>query len=513
MEIQGFWVITTKDLRVLIHDKRKRRKKMTVDNATINTQLTLRSQAVCKHPFSMMDDVLGLIPADLNEIEGVLNEQFDLHLKEGELARYCRFQTERPKAKEEEKEEQTVFENTAPKPLAERPFEHGLSFVAGLSRVFHCNHYNSALQTAVLMSERVGDCLPRELLFNASVPLVKHMMENENFDRKMMVEEFARAGFGRLRRMMKGEWSTPSSHYGQSARMHTKKEPSCYFTAGYIAGMTGQRMKEVHCQQLGASVDWFKPIGDLTSASSNYFRFDVVKIKPPERFGFSGGDDYDTYVDEDGLKEVVSYLKLEGSNNDSDNGLIDAFGVVLTNHFADYYNRITYKTYFGMLEAGWPKEETRDLFVQAGHICAFYTFGGIMSSPEWYQLVQPVCQGDEDWVHGMVAMINTLGWGMWRVERIVPDHELVIRIYNSYEGVGYRRLYKSCDQLQISFLALGAVQGLAHLLWKIDIKQRPELNAEFYANVFNDEENCFSVKQTHSIAVGHQYDRIIAKRK
>jgi hypothetical protein len=101
---------------------------------------------------------------------------------------------------------------------------------------------------------------------------------------------------------------------------------------------------------------------------------------------------------------------------------------------------------------------------------------------------------------------------VWRVEWIDPGQELVIRIYNSYEGVGYKRLYPQSKEVQLSFLNMGAVQGLAHLLWKIDIKEGPILDHEFYASVFNDQKNSFHVTQTHAIAAGHEYDRIVARR-
>ena len=51
-----------------------------------------------------------------------------------------------------------------------------------------------------------------------------------------------------------------------------------------------------------------------------------------------------------------------------------------------------------------------------------------------------------------------------------------------------------------------------HLLWKIDIKERPTLDHDFYTDVFNNPKNQFEVKQTHAIAAGHEYDRIVARR-
>jgi len=107
-------------------------------------------------------------------------------------------------------------------------------------------------------------------------------------------------------------------------------------------------------------------------------------------------------------------------------------------------------------------------------------------------------------------VVNALGWGVWRVEKIEPGKTLTIRIYNSYEGVGFRRMFPVTRERQLSFLIIGGVAGLAHLLWKIDIKQRPTLSHEFYTTLFNNPEGSFKAEQTHAIAAGDPFDRVVA---
>jgi hypothetical protein len=388
--------------------------------------------------------------------------------------------------------------------------KHGQTLIGGLSRVYHCNHYNAYLQMAVMLSDGIAGCNPPKLLTEAVIPLVKTLRDN-GYSEKDLTEEFALCGFGKLRVMLNDVWVTPTSHYGQAAIMHGKKEPSCFFTAGYISGITDLAIKEDKCKQQGAPVDWFKPQGDLEPVE-NPLKFPPQYKDAPPRFSFDGCQDFSTDIDEDAIVEAVTGLPLYGKSGTDDSGLIDAFGVVLTNHFADYYNYISYETYYKMVKGGMPLNHTRDVFIQGGHICAFNTFGGIMSSPEWYQLVAPHCKNDADWIHGMVAVINALGWGTWRVERINPGNQLIVRIYNSYEGIGYRRIYPESNEVQLSFLNMGAALGLAHLLWKIDIKERPTLDHEFYSSVFNNPENHFGVKQTHAIAAGDDFDRIVVAR-
>jgi hypothetical protein len=362
-----------------------------------------------------------------------------------------------------------------------------------------------------MLSDGAGDCKPRRLLSDAVVPLVRRLRKAGYSDQDLL-EEFSFCGFGKLRRAAgANDWLTPTSHYGQAAIMQGHAENSCYFNTGYIAGITDMETKETMCKQTRAPVDWYKTGGALHPIK-DYLKARAVLRPAPPRFGFPEAQQFNTAVDEEAIIKAVSGLPLFGKSGVDDTGLIDAFGVVLTNHFADYYNYISYESYYGMLNAGMPLAQTQDVFIQGGHICAFNTFGGIMSSPEWDAVVRPMCANDEDWIHGMIAIANALGWGVWRVEKIVPGRELVIRVYNSYEGVGYRRMYPVADDTTLSFLVMGGVQGLAHLFWKIDIKERPTLDQDFYANVFNNPENSFSVKQTHAIAAGHEYDRVVAWR-
>ena len=389
---------------------------------------------------------------------------------------------------------------------------HGQTYIGNLNRVFHCNYYNAYLQTAVMLSEGAGNCQPRRLLSDAVVPLVRRLRKLGYTDNDLR-EEFSFCGYGKLRRAAgANEWLTPTSHYGQAAIMQGHAESSCYFNVGYIAGITDLETRETMCKQTRAPVDWYKTDGGPLHPVEDYLKRPPELRPAPPRFGFQDCQQFNTAVDENAIIQAVSGLPLFGKSGLQDTGLIDAFGVVLTNHYADYYNRISYESYYGMIEAGMPVAQTQDVFVQGGHICAFNTFGGIMSSPEWDAVVRPMCRTDEDWIHGMIAIANALGWGVWRVERIVPGRQLIIRVYNSYEGVGYKRMYPLSNDKTLSFLVMGGVQGLAHLFWKIDIKQRPQLNQEFYANVFNSPENSFSVKQTHAIAAGDEYDRVVVWR-
>ncbi|WP_353570361.1 hypothetical protein [Candidatus Albibeggiatoa sp. nov. BB20] len=384
----------------------------------------------------------------------------------------------------------------------------GQTLIGGLSRVFHCNHYNAHLQMVVQMTKGIPNHEPERLLVDAATPLIQHLQQG-GYSQDDLIQEFALCGFGVLQQYDDNTWYTPHSHYGETTYSHGKPAKSCFFNSGYIQALINQQVEEFECQMLGAEQDKYVTTGQPLQVS-HYLTLDQpLQTDVPARFDFDGCQHLNTRVDEAEILAAVQGLPLYGRMEEGETGLIDAFGVVLTNHFSDYYNRISYETYFAMRQAGLPEEDSKEMFIQSGHICAFNTFGGIMSSPEWHAVIEPMCDSREDWFHGMIAVINALGWGLFRVEKIDIEKELIIRVYNSYEGIGFRRIYPATDEKNISFLGMGGVLGLAHLLWKVDIREKPTLNHEFYVTQFNNPEKRYNVVQTHAIAANDEYDRFV----
>ncbi len=386
----------------------------------------------------------------------------------------------------------------------------GHNIIGGLSRVFHCNYYNSYLQMLVLLAQGRDNHNPERLLTDSITSLIC-LLKQRGYTRDDLLYEFSYCGFGILQQLDEKTWETPRSHYGEVLCLHGKPENSCYVTSGYLQGILDHRVTETACKLKGSDTDKFVVLDEPVNVDNYLTReFEIQTDNIPERFAFDGCQSFNTRIDEEQIIAALKTLPLYGDQGKS--GLIEAFGAVLTNHFADYYNRISYESYFTMCDAGIPEEDSKEMFLQAGHICAFNTFGRIMSSPEWSQLIAPLCDSKEDWAHGMIAVINTLGWGVYRVEKLDPANEIIVRVYNSYEGVGYRRMYPQTDDKNISFLAMGGTLGLVHLLWKVDIRDKPALTEEFYVNQFNNPSNSYSVEQTHAIAAGDEYDRFVVSK-
>lgn len=211
-------------------------------------------------------------------------------------------------------------------------------------------------------------------------------------------------------------------------------------------------------------------------------------------------------IDEQQIIRALSSLAIEGNEE----GLIPAFGLYLTKHLADYYNRISFATLRRLERNPELVEDGRYLLTEAGHVCAFNTFGGIMKSTEWEAIVRPMVQTTEDWLHGMVAIVNCFGWGRWSVVELQPLERLVVRVTDSYEAAGWLRDYPPSKHARC-FLACGGVAGLMNLLYVGGITEAPELTNAVYRRLFCDEDS-FVCRETQCVAKGDPICEFVAVR-
>ena len=212
-----------------------------------------------------------------------------------------------------------------------------------------------------------------------------------------------------------------------------------------------------------------------------------------------------TAVDRPAITRAVAAMPLPVNAE----GLIAVFGLYLTRLYADYYNRISFAFEREMTEAAGRQgvEVAAGLFIEAGHICAFNTLGGIMTSPEWDALVLPMLKTREDWVHGLVAWWNACGYGVAKVLHVSPT-QLTVRIYNDYESVGYRRMYGTADH-GVCYLVTGGFAGVMNLIYLGNIQEKPDLTPEFYDRLFK-RGRAFQGRMTACQAMGDPYTEIRA---
>jgi len=399
------------------------------------------------------------------------------------------------------------------------PAEHGKTLMGGEPLIFHCNYYNYFLQKTILLDDTLG---MEEVIRAGAAEVARGLladMAGESPDKVLQVATdcFAELGFGTIDlsalTAAGGAVDVPVSHYGSCLRQASGADfanPQCWFDAGFAVGACevafglkpgGLDADILACQSQGA------PAGKLQVRAGSLPVYDSVGqghhvdgIELPGPFA----DSADSRVDESAVLAALATLDFSGNEE----GLLPRFGVMLTNHLGNFYNRISFEFVRRMGETGL-LEAAEMLLVEAGYRCAFHTFGGIMSSPEWDAVVKPSCDEWKDWVHGMVACINALGWGVYRVAEL-SDDKLVIRIYDDYEACGHVGMYGQSER-PVSYLAAGASAGIMNLIRVGDIATKPQLDYDFYCKVF-ESDGRYEAEQTASIAQGDEYTEIVVER-
>ncbi len=404
-------------------------------------------------------------------------------------------------------------------PLQRR--DHGRTHRAQEPLVFHCNFYNYWLQKTLLLDpdlemERVLHDASAAAAYASLTQSAKDLGADSAEERVKIAEDtFADQGFGTVQLSPllseKRVIDVPVSHYGKCLSQAITTDfgqPQTFMDAGYIAAAAAFVWnhpveslcgKILQCQALGAE----KGVVELVDCAEGR------DWKPACGIGPGGKEappppNANTNVDEGAILQALSGLDLAGDEE----GLLPRFGVMLTNHFGNFYNRISFEFLHkmngtGLLEAG------EMLLQDAGYRCGFHTFGGIMESAEWDAVVKPQCKTQEDWVHGMVAVVNALGWGVWRVVEL-DDQHIVMRIYDDYESTGWLGMYGQSDR-PVSHLATAGVAGLMNTIYLGDIQSKPTLDLDYYAKVF-EIDGAFTAEETKSLSMGHAYTEIVAQR-
>jgi len=367
--------------------------------------------------------------------------------------------------------------------------------------IFHCHHYNTFLQQSIQDAEYIDSRrflvgAANEVAFGQLSKLFREEDITDVSERARMAETlFQWAGFGRVDLSgltdKGGVVETPHSHYSHAwkVKMGEADAPVDFFTTGWLSGALAAihdkpqgwySSEQTHCIAVGAEQNRY----ELSATGEP--DFDLYKTP-----GMGPLTDHkprpipESPVDYEGIFTALTGMEIVGDET----GSIPAFGVYLTRHYANYYNRISFE-FSRELERCFGEEGVsvaEPLLVEAGHVCAFNTFGGIMISPEWDALIKPQLKTQEDWVHGMVAAVNALGWGRWQVTSLSPD-EAVFAIHDDYEAVGYIANYGEAAY-PVSFLAKGAALGIMNLVYLGDVHEKPTFTPEFYQRLFKSNDS------------------------
>ncbi len=381
-------------------------------------------------------------------------------------------------------------------------YARNLAPLGGEPVIFHCHHYNVFLQAAIEDTASIID--PYPILTDSAEEVGHSFLTNLQKSGSLSAEEilyvgkehFRNAGYGKITTdpvsKEQGKIQVTNSHYavGWKAKfgMRSRKEKGvCFFAAGYLQALLAARFGE----PLG-SYEVIETECSAYDGNGNTCTFAYRKLPSPRGLTPSAGMGqtidklhsvykHPTGVDGQAIVQALTQMPIVGDAQ----GSIFAFGVYLTRMFANYYAKISFKTTRALIEKSGEegKKLAGDLFAEAGHVCAFNTLGGIMISAEWDAMIKPMLKTREDWAHGIIAVMNALGWGVYQVKEIVPNESFRMTVDGSYETNMYLATY-GFEKNAVCNFNRGAAAGIMNLLYHIDIMQKPTLSQEFYDTEF-----------------------------
>ena len=389
--------------------------------------------------------------------------------------------------------------------------------------IFHCHHYNTVLQATLEDTRDYIDIYPvlvdsaQEIVYSQLIAFFAESHLTDFSERKEAVEDFfAFCGYGKFSldglSPFGGKIIAQTDHYSYGWKVKFGLRPDnlpmvSFFTRGFLAGATDAifnlPLGTSDCVQLTCYTkgDAF-PSFEVSKLAQPKTLVASPKLGKPQTYELKNPTQ-ETDVNYLGIREALTNMPINGT---ATKGMIDAFGVLLTRMFANYYCQISYKM-LKKLEASMGNEGLNladQLLTEAGHTCAFYTFGGVMESAEWNGMIKPMCKTREDWVHGIVAVVNAFGWGFWEILELIPAKKLVLKVHNGYEATSYLGAFGN-GAIPISFLAKGATMGIMNLLYNGDVTTNPSLTEEYYHTICRSNK-MFSVTQTACRTMGANAD-------
>ena len=394
--------------------------------------------------------------------------------------------------------------------------EHNCLEIAGEAMIFHCHHYVNYLQRSILDAEYIDSS---RFLIGSAADAVHYQLKNlcqglSVDDAKKMAEEMYQAfGYGLIDLSSMTDSGvvvqTYKSFYSKTwvMKFGASSKPVDYYTSGYIAAafaviynlpLSQVQAKQTSCMSKGDAFNTH----EIRVGETN---FAVYPPKKPTQFKSVAKLPLNW---EHEAAVTNAFLGAHATFVGNAEGFIPAFGVYLTRNQSDYINRLQIEFMLAMQEVAgdYGVSLARELLLEAGHACGFYTYGGVMSSDEWKAVVSPYLQTKEDWIKGLSALINTMGWGYHTAVSLTQE-KAVFRNYNDFEDLSFMRLYgdKPSPKFPIHWANSGGFTGLMQLIYNTDLVNGTRIDTEEGFRQMRRSKAKYKTKMTKGISCGDEF--------
>lgn len=400
---------------------------------------------------------------------------------------------------------------------------HDLTFMEEVPYVYHCNHYNLFHDQTI--DDCLGDAAGLDLRVRAAHAAFRPLLLIATRGASTPVERlsiaistFAEMGQGRLVFEVTADGGiarTTHGHYGfcwaeKYGSQVNRTLPADAVASGFVAAATEvafdlppgtMQVVEEACVARKDPECIFR----VTRAPRAVALPPTVDLRQVEAtLGDSLGGKHEGWIGRtaDTLQDMVK------SASGDERGLIEAFGVFVTRHLTNYYLETAYAAVRQVPEAS--RHLAESLLREAGHVCVFNTFGGILLSPEWESVCGPLTGDPEEIVRGCVAIARGLGFGRWAIQELTSDR-LVLSATSNYEAPFYVARFGQSDQPRCYFFQ-GAALAMMVLAHRVDWKAAPQLTQSFYDSLFRGSGLGFECQATTCQTMGHDRTEVVVTR-
>lgn len=408
----------------------------------------------------------------------------------------------------------------------------GLFVAGGEPLVFHCHHYVSFFLHTLESAQAYVDVWS---IMHNSVQEISYTQFSEffkqhpalSFEQKLekIKAYHAYSGYGVIEIESISEyqiWVKSDSNFfvqgwiekfGQNRSK--EKHGVAILTAGYLSGIFDLLFDKPQGTYETLQTECLSK-GDKTSRFCVTKRTTPIRLRPSVGIGkVSSKAQVKQYPDANvDYHAVFEALLSVPVNENPQTGLIEEYGVLLSRLYCNYFSAASFSFLHEMKNSMGDEGVViaEKLLIEAGHVCAFYTTGGMATSAQWYTMMTPYLKNDEDWVHGMIACLNAgMGVGYHEIIELIPNEKMVVRVHNPYESNYFLMRYPRSAS-PVLFLEIGGMAATMNLVYVGNIQEAPSLTNKLYKDIHQSEE-CFVGKQTQSRANGDEYDEITVIKK
>ena len=395
------------------------------------------------------------------------------------------------------------------------PFDekHNCLEIGGEAMIFHCHHYLTNLQRTILDADYIDSS---KFLIGSAADAVYHQLTNlckglSLEDSKQMAEDIYKVfGYGLIDLSCMDEngctLTTTKSFFSKTwfQKFGESSKPVDYYTAGFLAAayavIYDKDLKDISaiqttCIACGDEFNTFEiKIGDRN--------FDIYPKKKPTQFNETPKLKIDWEHEE---AVTNAFLGAHATMVGNEEGLIPAFGVYIVRNQSDFVNRLQIEFVREMTKVAGEYGVTLagELLMEAGHACGFFTYGGIMTSNEWEGAVKPYLKTKEDWIKGLAALVNTMGWGYHTAVEL-SEEKAIFRNYNDFEDLSHLRMYGE-SPYPVHWANSGGFTGLMQLVYNTDLLDGVRIDTEEGFREMRRSKVKYKTKMTKSIACGDDF--------